>query len=195
MQLATPPPPQPVVAPAAASAGPLLKFEERVHPNFLLAHGGGESHEGLDVPYKLVKYKDNKFLHMSEEEKHEWEKKLTGEDVDEAEKKKEALLGNLKLFTLWSPLVYAYMWKNDEKGGRYFFNDKTEAMYNLGLLLAVPICIVLSGMVYPDAEWEKVQEILTWLVVWAPAVAIWAFTKVLDGLRSESVGRELIDRR
>jgi len=79
MQLATPPPPQPVVAPAAASAGPLLRFEERVNPDFLLAHGGGESHEGLDVPYKLVKYKDNKFLHMSEEERHEWEKKLTGE--------------------------------------------------------------------------------------------------------------------
>ena len=143
MQLATPPPPQPVVAPAAASAGPLLRFEERVNPDFLLAHGGGESHEGLDVPYKLVKYKDNKFLHMSEEERHEWEKKLTGEvyvpymssiyptcpfymlththththtqDVDEAEKKNEAILGNLKLFTLWSPLVYAYRWKSSEK--------------------------------------------------------------------------------
>jgi hypothetical protein len=38
-------------------------------------------------------------------------------------------------------------------------------MYNLGLLIAVPICILLSGMVYPDAEWEKVQEIITWLVI------------------------------
>jgi hypothetical protein len=31
---------------------------------------------------------------------------------------------------------------------------------------------------YIKYRWEKVQEILTWLVVWAPAVAIWAFTKV-----------------
>jgi hypothetical protein len=38
------------------------------------------------VPYKLVKLKDNKVLHMTEEQKEEWEKKLKGEEFNAAEK-------------------------------------------------------------------------------------------------------------
>jgi len=195
MNLAVPPPPQPVLAqPMTSSAqqlaiGTMSRFEERVGiEGILLAHGHAE---GLDVPYKLIKVKDNKLLHMSEEEKASWEFKLTGEEVNEVEKKQAKALGVVMLSFLWSPMIIFANWLSKER----WSDDRSEAAYNLVFLLCVPIDIVFSGMVYPDAEWEKVHEVLTWMVVWSPAVAIWALTKVIDSLRQESSGSELADRR
>jgi hypothetical protein len=48
--------------------------------------------------------KDNTFLHMSEEQKAEWEKKLTGEERDEADVKREKIAGSFKLAALWIPV-------------------------------------------------------------------------------------------
>ena len=44
-------------------------------------------------------------------------------------------------------LVYAYMWKNDEKGGRYFFNDKTE-VFCINLFLFFCSHIIFSCHVF-----------------------------------------------
>lgn len=197
MQLDVPPPPQllsvPVAAQQAAALprqGMLSRYEESVGLNggLLLANHEG----GLDVPYKLMKVKDNTFLHMSEEQKAEWEKKLTGEERDEADVKREKIAGSFKLAALWIPLFgAAYKYKQDNVN----MSDRNQAIASFILLLCVPINIVFSGLVYPDTEWEKVHEVLTWFVIWAPAIAIWSLTKVIDGLRAESSGRELAERR
>jgi len=198
MQLDTPPPMQllsaPVVAAQQAAALPrdgiMSRYEEMVGLNggLLLANHEG----GLDVPYKLMKVKDNKLLHMSAEEKEAWEKKLTGEERDEADVKRDKISGAIKLAALWLPLLgAAYKYKQDNVN----MSDRNQAIASFILLLCVPINIVFSGMAYPNAEWEKVHEVLTWFVIWAPAIAIWSLTKVIDGLRAESSGRELAERR
>jgi len=166
------------------------RYEEAVGLNggLLLANHEG----GLDVPYKLKKVKDNELLHMSPEKKAEWEKKLTGEERDEADVKREQAVGNFKLAALWLPLLGAfYKYKQDNVN----MTDRNQAIFSFALLLAVPINVVFSGYVYPDAEWEKVHEVLTWFVIWAPAIAIQGMSKVIDGLRAESSGRELAERR
>jgi len=199
MQLSAPPPPQPVLAPAhpmagsaqQLSSGTMSRFEERVGLDGILLAHGGEHSGGLDVPYKLKKIKDNEMLHMSEEKKAEWEFKLTGEEVNQVEKRNDKILGVVKLSFLWSPMILFANFLRNER----WSDDRTEAVYNLVFLLCVPINIVFSGMAYPDAEWEKVHEVLTWMVIWSPAVAIWALIKVIDSLRQESTGKELAERR
>ena len=199
MQMAMPAPPQPVAVPAlqvgssaTVAEGMMSRYEERLglYGNMLIANHGGEGHGGLDVPYKLMKLKDNKNLHMSEEEKMEWEKKLTGKEVEEGTKF-DTLKGVASLVAIWTPLLYATQYVNKDLSSR---NEKRAAAAYLVLLLCVPFNILLSGTVYPDAEWEKVQEVLTWLLVWSPAIAIWSLSKVLDGLREESINKELTTR-
>merc|ERR1719199_1960094 len=148
MQMATPPPPQPVVMPmqqqvairsdVGLSGG---RFEERVSfgSGMMLAHGGG--HEGgADIPYKLMKVRENKLLHMSEEDKMEEEK-------TEKEKKVELAMGIGKLAILWAPVLYF---------GNYLRTsnvpDKIGTIYQLIFLLSVPLMIVASGWVFPDTE-------------------------------------------
>ena len=70
---------------------------------------------------------------------------------------------------------------------------RRQAIASFILLLCVPINIVFSGMAYPNAEWEKVHEVLTWFVIWAPAIAIWSLTKVSCSLDS-ACGQRFICR-
>lgn len=155
----------------------------------MLAHGGEEAH-GEDIPYKLMKVRDNKLLHMTEEEKMKWEKELTGEERTEREKKIELAMGVGKLALLWTPVIMFgnYIRTNNVP-------DKTGTVYSLIFLLSVPLTIVASGWFFPDPEWEKIHEILTWFLVWSPAVAINALTQALDALRAESSGQDLVERR
>ena len=53
----------------------------------------------------MGRVKDNELLHMSPEKKAEWEKKLTGEERDEADVKREQAVGNFKLAALWLPVL------------------------------------------------------------------------------------------
>ena len=45
---------------------------------------------------------------MSSEQKAEWEKKLTGEERDEADVKREKAAGAMKLAALWLPVVCVF---------------------------------------------------------------------------------------
>ena len=203
MQIATPPPPLPVSPPQheqlavdSGSASVLAgHFDQQIGLSdaIMLAHGGGEGHGGADIPYKLMKVRDNKNLHMSEEEKMEWEKKLTGEAKTEKEKQVEQIVGAGKLAVIWVPM--AYYGNMLRKMNKQNNGDKIQTVYNLIFLTSVPLAIVLSGWVYPDPEWEKLHEILTWFLIWSPAVAINALTQALDALRQESSGKELAERR
>lgn len=192
MQLATPPPPQPAVVISlqqtvgSAQSAMLGRYQENVafDASLLFAHGGGEGHEGgLDVPYKLVKLKDNKVLHMTEEQKEDWEKKLKGEEFNAAEKGRDEFFGVLSILAVWSPFLYGVQRMRKER----FTSERTSAIATLVLLACIPFNIIFSGVVYPDAEWEKIQELLCWFVVWSPAVVINFMIKIIDGLRQNSI--------
>mmetsp|Transcript_6537 Transcript_6537/g.14930 ORF Transcript_6537/g.14930 Transcript_6537/m.14930 type:complete len:260 (-) Transcript_6537:50-829(-) len=104
---------------------------------------------------------------------------------------RERVVGLLKLAAIWSPLLglAAYLAQD------VYHTDIFKISATMFLILAVPVNILISGFLYPGANWAQIQNLLSWMVIWSPAVGIWAFTKALDALRAEAAGQELVDRR
>mmetsp|Transcript_42395 Transcript_42395/g.133557 ORF Transcript_42395/g.133557 Transcript_42395/m.133557 type:complete len:224 (-) Transcript_42395:1091-1762(-) len=86
--------------------------------------------------------------------------------------------GALKLIALWVPVLGLLSFLSKEET---LDNSNMQGIAKVATVVAVPVNVLISGFLVPNADWHRIQDVLSLIVITGiaalPSFAMWAYTQ------------------
>eukprot|EP00960_Hanusia_phi_P044968 756959-Hanusia_phi.AAC.3 len=162
-----------------ATRSEIMRLSIDKSPSARVSNPEEASEEMVDSVWSMIKKAGEGTVGGTNEE---YSKKVTRDFLPERETEgippAELGLGVLKLVALWLPVLGLVSYLSNEET---LDNPDMQGIVKVATVIAVPVNVLISGFVFPNADWHRIQDVLSLIVITGiaalPSFAMWAYTQ------------------